>query len=521
MSQATAERFVPHSSSARAEQITDLLAFQKVAQADEKFFGSLPILFDLQTRSGKYAEAVPFIGLPLKSALDLGLSGIKNLATRIINRPFRPITESSTNRQVVLPSKDDSDQEEIVQQKVLAGIMPNLRSHSIGWQLPTLSLMTAGLALYEIACSFGKSGPEITISNPPAATGDLNLPKPTNTPDAKSTPTPASIGGSEAQDLGDVRANAIRDRLVQIQKKQAEGKELNATDLVDKADILYFNKVAEKIAAITTWTTEKGEIKQLPQIDGLRSSYLATSNRLEIAYITQENNPYGLEAGKVAGMFHKEVFNVKDNLESANQTGGIAVRKEVWTKMIAGSIDTPDFKLPIPIDLTNAEGDKKLLIQISKANSPNGINVLWLHAPKGSKIVVLFDDIDRKGDIETRTTPQDYGTLLVLGRAPIQKQYALYARYSGNEVLAQSGREKIGAVALDITSQGFSGDLKQVAIEKYIPSVTINPNLMLHGQQVFMDANGKSSSLGLKESNALKVNDVPVLTMANDNSLLQ
>lgn len=74
----------------------------------QEYFKSLPGLVLAQ---GTLSQTeTPFIGSAVKSALGLGISGIKNLAERVTNRPFKPIfTTDLSGDKAYPPSEADID----------------------------------------------------------------------------------------------------------------------------------------------------------------------------------------------------------------------------------------------------------------------------------------------------------------------------------------------------------------------------------------------------------------------------
>ena len=98
------------------------------------------------------------------------------------------------------------------------------------------------------------------------------------------------------------------------------------------------------------YTTEKGEIINLPQIPGLKQELQNKGEK--VVYVSEKINPYGLEEKKYAGEFSPSVIT------SGERTGGLALTSPVVLKLIEQKLATiPDQKdkwtIPLPLDIRN------------------------------------------------------------------------------------------------------------------------------------------------------------------------
>lgn len=103
----------------------------------------------------------------------------------------------------------------------------------------------------------------------------------------------------------------------------------------------------EKSPGNFTWTTEAGEIKDVPVIRGLTAKLSADETR--IAYFTNAGNEYSIAANAEAGNFKQDVF-MKENGADV-QIGGAALDGKVVAKLMQHKLDSisdPNKKITIP-----------------------------------------------------------------------------------------------------------------------------------------------------------------------------
>ena len=113
----------------------------------------------------------------------------------------------------------------------------------------------------------------------------------------------------------------------------------------------------------------------IPPVEGLR--YDKESN----IFFAEADNPYGLEAGEKAGVFVKEAVEINEKMESAiGLDPKIIEFKEKETFK-----ETKQRLLPIPIDLTKAEGVK--LQELDVAGEEIGRRVLGFNVSAGTEFL--------------------------------------------------------------------------------------------------------------------------------------
>ena len=122
------------------------------------------------------------------------------------------------------------------------------------------------------------------------------------------------------------------------------------------------------------YTTEKGEVLNVPQIEGLRVSLQATKDgQQKVVYAALEQNPYGMSPEEYAGEY-------KPNVEVQGiQTGGVVLKAPVVLKLIDDKLATiPEQKdkwtIPLPIDISTINTKDLISISFSKDN-PVGLSV--------------------------------------------------------------------------------------------------------------------------------------------------
>lgn len=139
-----------------------------------------------------------------------------------------------------------------------------------------------------------------------------------------------------------------------------------------------------------TFTTEKGEVLNVPQIEGLKASLQTAENgQPKVIYTALEQNPYGISPEEYAGEYKPNV-----QVEQA-QTGGVVLKAPVVLKLINDRLATTSEQkdkwiIPLPVDITNVQDPiivgftKKIInggyefpfISISLTQEANVVNII-------------------------------------------------------------------------------------------------------------------------------------------------
>lgn len=120
-----------------------------------------------------------------------------------------------------------------------------------------------------------------------------------------------------------------------------------------------------------TYATEKGEVLNVPQIEGLKAELKTENAQQKVVYTALEQNPYGMSAEQYAGEFKPNV-----NVEQ-KQTGGVVLKAPVVLKLIDDKLAIiPEQKdkwiITLPVDITAANTVDHILISFTKDNPVAG-----------------------------------------------------------------------------------------------------------------------------------------------------
>ncbi|MBI2031844.1 MAG: hypothetical protein HYT08_04500 [Candidatus Levybacteria bacterium] len=113
-----------------------------------------------------------------------------------------------------------------------------------------------------------------------------------------------------------------------------------------------------------SFTTEKGEVLNVPQIDGLKASLqTAEDGQQKVIYTALEQNPYGMSPEEYAGEYKPNVdYNLK-------QTGAVVLRSPVTSKLIENKLNISEEKwaVALPLDIRNYDRtDYNIAVVFSK-----------------------------------------------------------------------------------------------------------------------------------------------------------
>lgn len=138
--------------------------------------------------------------------------------------------------------------------------------------------------------------------------------------------------------------------------------------------------------AVTTWTTEQGEKKPVPAIEGaIPMQFIPDiTASAEIVYFAMQNNPYNLREGTTIGSIRPNV-NLITEMGKPEQVGGIVINPKVLPFLLAQA--GPEVTGAIPIDPTSASPavDQETSIQILKDSS--GKEYAYVTVPSGSQVI--------------------------------------------------------------------------------------------------------------------------------------
>lgn len=131
--------------------------------------------------------------------------------------------------------------------------------------------------------------------------------------------------------------------------------------------------------------TEKGEVVTAPAVPGTKQGIEAVSGIERVVYRAEAGNPYGLEAGTLAGYFYPDTYTQTLEAKEATATGSLALHPNI-VKVLLEQADYKNkgiFALPFRLQM-DAE---KPLIMLEKRHPETGKDYLFFSIPLGSEIV--------------------------------------------------------------------------------------------------------------------------------------
>lgn len=364
------------------------------------------------------------------------------------------------------------------------------------WSLPVIALGSTGI---DIACSPSAPQTSNTPEQPRATAVDIDKTSPSI------TPIPA--GGTLEQSQPQSRYDQLFAKILKGEASDSEKRE--------------FNEIKEQ-TAVPTWKTEKSEEKQVPQIEGLRATYYANAetNKLEIRYLATADNPYGLKEEAIGGIFHKEVFDVKDSIETGNQIGGVGLKAEVIKALLIKN-GSPDKNalLPIFADLTFSSGYQKTIIQ--ETTTPEDKRaVLAMKIPTGDKLVSPMTDNKDLSQIAFRPTISPNISSFEFRNPLIQGRFIESVTYYGSFPKADVSA-KIGDEILEVKERPFSDEAARKVFSTFNPPLVDGINLYVSAMQGVSEKDGSFPILPLSKNNLLRVGESVIFPLSNRNSILQ
>ncbi len=106
-----------------------------------------------------------------------------------------------------------------------------------------------------------------------------------------------------------------------------------------------------------TYRTEKGEVLNVPKIDGLTAKRVKDGDTDTIKYFANEGNGYGMESNSYAGEYNP---NIK--IEGV-QKGGVGLDGKIVSRLLGKK---PNGTIPLPVDITKGE---EFLVSVKKVGS--------------------------------------------------------------------------------------------------------------------------------------------------------
>lgn len=266
---------------------------------------------------------------------------------------------------------------------------------------------------------------------------------------------------------------------------------------------------------VYTVMTEKGEVVTAPAVPGTKQA-VEVINRIDrVVYRAEAGNPYGLEAGAIAGYFYPDTYNVTEKVEDAQVKGGLVLHAKLIDYMYK-QIDSPQKKaiFALPFDPTRAnKSDDPMIFVQETTNTAANMQSLFFSVPRGTWIVNNLPPLNPT-DANARTTAQRWGTSINLAYPQAVKGlYFLNMSYDGTQKSLEKAAAGIGYELVVIGSDEFTEPsvviLRQTA-RSILPASGVN--LEMYANSLWPE--GRDKPLNLTQASILQVDGAMTMVMS-------
>lgn len=253
---------------------------------------------------------------------------------------------------------------------------------------------------------------------------------------------------------------------------------------------------------VYTAMTEKGEALIAPAVPGTKQGVEAVNGIDRVVYRAEANNPYGLEAGTLAGYFYPDTYTVVDDLEkNAAAVGAVALRGEVVAYQMA-QIGAPQKVaiFPLPIDPTNADpkDDPRVIVQETTTTTLKKKDI-FMSVPKGVQIVNPLPPSSETNK-NLSASEQAWGTAVSFGEpGTVLGKYRLLVIYDGGKTSINPIQAEIGFPILSVKSERFTnGNITKLTQERRLVKPVNDINLEIaSGSSTFSSNSSDITDVGL------------------------
>lgn len=253
---------------------------------------------------------------------------------------------------------------------------------------------------------------------------------------------------------------------------------------------------------VFTAMTEKGEALIAPAVLGTKQGVEAVNGIDRVVYHAEAGNPYGLEAGVLAGYFYPDTYTVVDDLEkNAAAVGAVALRGEVVAYQMA-QIGAPQkiAIFPLPIDPTNADpnDDPRVIVQETTTATLKKKDI-FMSVPKDAQVVNPIPPSSGT-DKNLSASEQTWGTAVSIGEpGDILGKYRLLIIYDGGKTTINPVQAEIGFPVLSVRSDQFTnGSITKLLQERRVIKPVKGINLEIaSGSSTFSSNNSDITDVGL------------------------